>query len=78
VRGLDGAPPRETANVGRQFGELGLRELVAATVQVVVVMASLAGVDLSVLGKVKGVPRRLRQGSRQAGLEGFFPAMETL
>jgi hypothetical protein len=60
------------------FGELGLRELVAATVQVVVVMASLAGVDLSVLGKVKGVPRRLQQGSRQAGLEGFFPAMETL
>ena len=33
MRGLDGAPPRETANVGRHFGELGLRELVAATVQ---------------------------------------------
>ena len=33
MHGLHGTRPREAANIGRQFGELGLIELVAATLQ---------------------------------------------
>ena len=33
MRGSDGAPRREAANIGRQFRELGLIEIVAATLQ---------------------------------------------
>ncbi len=33
MRGLDGAPPREAANIGRKFREPGLIKLVAAIVQ---------------------------------------------